>query len=101
MVTWSFVPAVLILVVAALITLLAYERAVQSETIDHERERAYLSANRLKEEMLKFSQVLTNLARTEAIYAGDPAGQRTTLAEARRRLSISQPLARGPTGACS
>jgi serine phosphatase RsbU (regulator of sigma subunit)/anti-sigma regulatory factor (Ser/Thr protein kinase) len=88
MVTWSFVPAVLILVAVAVITLVAYEKAVQGEAIDHERERAYLSANRLKEEMLRFSQVLTDLARTEAIYAGDPAAQRTTLTGARRRLSI-------------
>lgn len=88
LVTWSFVPAVLILVAVAVVALVAYEQAVQSEAIDHERERAYLSANRLKEEMLKFSDVLASLARTEAIYAGDPEGQRTTLAEARRRLSI-------------
>jgi serine phosphatase RsbU (regulator of sigma subunit)/anti-sigma regulatory factor (Ser/Thr protein kinase) len=88
MVTWTFVPAVLILVVVAVITLLAYERVVQSETIDHERERAYLSANRLKEEMQKFSDVLADLARAEAIYEGDQARQRTTLTEARRRLSV-------------
>jgi serine phosphatase RsbU (regulator of sigma subunit)/anti-sigma regulatory factor (Ser/Thr protein kinase) len=88
MVTWSFVPAVLILVAVAVITLVAYERAVQSETIDHERERAYLSANRLKEEMLKFSEILADLARTEAIYVGDAERQRTTLTEARRRLSM-------------
>jgi serine phosphatase RsbU (regulator of sigma subunit)/anti-sigma regulatory factor (Ser/Thr protein kinase) len=88
LITWSFVPALLILAAAAVITFFAYEGVVQSEVVDRERERAYLSANRLKEEMAKFSDVLNSLARTEAIYEGDPVGQRTELSEARRRLSI-------------
>jgi serine phosphatase RsbU (regulator of sigma subunit)/anti-sigma regulatory factor (Ser/Thr protein kinase) len=88
LITWAFVPALLILAVAATITYVAYERVVQGELVDRERERAYLSANRLKEEMTKFSDVLSSLARAEAIYQGDPAGQRGELSGARRRLSI-------------
>ncbi|MGD8623108.1 MAG: SpoIIE family protein phosphatase [Anaerolineae bacterium] len=88
LITWSFVPAVLILAGVALVSLLAYEGLVQDEIVDRERERAYLSANRLKEEMIKFSDVLVSLARTEAIYQGDPAGQQTALWEARRRLAV-------------
>lgn len=87
-VTWSFVPAVLILAIVAVITLVAYERVVQSEVIDREREHVSLSANRLREEMLRFSDVLVNVARTEAIYTGDRTRQRTTLRDARRRLAI-------------
>jgi len=86
--TWAFVPAVLILAVVALVILVAYEGVVQDEIVDRERERAYLSANRLKEEMGKFSDVLFNLARTEAIYQGDPAGQQAALRDARRRMAV-------------
>ena len=85
---WLFVPAVLILVAAAVITFVAYERSLEAEAIDHERERAYLSANRLTEEMAKLADVLTSLARTEAIYHNHPVGQRSALRDARRRLAI-------------
>jgi serine phosphatase RsbU (regulator of sigma subunit)/anti-sigma regulatory factor (Ser/Thr protein kinase) len=85
---WLFVPAVLILVAAAVITFIAYERSLAAEAIDRERERAYLSANRLTEEMAKFADVLTSLARTEAIYHNHPLGQRFALQDARRRLAI-------------
>lgn len=88
LITWAFVPALLILAAAATITYVAYERVVQGEVVDRERERTYLSANRLKEELTKFSDVLSSLARAEAIYQGDPVGQRGELSEARRRLSI-------------
>ena len=85
---WLFVPAVLILVAAAVITFVAYERSLAAEVIDRERERAYLSANRLREEMAKFSDVLASLARTEALYHNHPVGQRSALRDARRRLAI-------------
>lgn len=88
LVTWSFVPAVLILVAAGVVTLIAYERVVQDEILGRERERVNLSANRLKEELLKFSDVLLALARTEAIYQDQPAAQRAALRDARRRLSV-------------
>lgn len=85
---WLFVPAMLILVATAVITFFAYERSLETETIDRERERAYLSANRLTEEMAKFSDVLASLARTEALYRDHPLGQRTALRDAQRRLAI-------------
>lgn len=87
-ITWSFVPAVLILAIVAVIALAAYGRAVQDEVISRERERAYLSVQRLKDEMSKFSDVLVSLARTEAIYQDQPSAQRTALRDARRRLSV-------------
>lgn len=85
---WLFVPALLILVAAAVVAFAAYERSLEAETIDRERERAYLSANRLTEEMAKFSDVLASLARTEAIYRNHPLGQRSALREARRRVAL-------------
>ncbi|MEJ2208504.1 MAG: SpoIIE family protein phosphatase [Anaerolineae bacterium] len=88
LVTWSFVPAVLILVAAGVATLVAYERVVQDEIVGRERERVNLSANRLKEELSKFSDVLLTLARTESIYRDEPWAQRLALTEARRRLSV-------------
>lgn len=88
LVTWSFVPAVLILVAAGVITLVAYERVVQDEILGRERERINLSANRLKEELSKFSDVLLTLARTESIYQDRPSAQRAALSDARRRLSV-------------
>ncbi|MFN2226288.1 MAG: SpoIIE family protein phosphatase [Anaerolineae bacterium] len=88
LVTWSFVPAVLILVAAGVATLVAYEQVVQDEIVGRERERVNLSANRLKEELSKFSDVLQSLARTEAIYQDRPSAQRAALRDARRRLSV-------------
>lgn len=88
LVTWSFVPAVLILVAAGVITLVAYERVVQDEIVRREREQVNLAANRLKEEMSKFSDALEALARTEAIYQERPSAQRAALRDARRRLAV-------------
>lgn len=90
LVTWSFVPAVLILVAAGVVTLMAYERVVEDENLGRERERVNLAANRLKEELSKFSDVLLNLARAEAIFQDRPSDQRAALRDARRRLAVME-----------
>jgi hypothetical protein len=39
-ITWSFVPALLILAAVAVITFIAYEGVVQNEVVNREREHA-------------------------------------------------------------
>jgi serine phosphatase RsbU (regulator of sigma subunit)/anti-sigma regulatory factor (Ser/Thr protein kinase) len=87
-ITWSFLPAMLVLAIVAVVTYLAYERVAEEEIIGRERERAYFAVNRLREEMSKFSEELEVLARTEALYRGHPLGQRASLAAASRRLAV-------------
>jgi serine phosphatase RsbU (regulator of sigma subunit)/anti-sigma regulatory factor (Ser/Thr protein kinase) len=86
-ITWALVLTVLVLAIVAVVTYLAYSRVTQEEIIGRQREQVYLSANRMKEEMLKFSDELSALARTEVIYAGDPVQQRAALQGFRRRLA--------------
>jgi serine phosphatase RsbU (regulator of sigma subunit)/anti-sigma regulatory factor (Ser/Thr protein kinase) len=88
LIVWSFVPALLVLATVATFTFVAYEQLVQGEVVDREREGAYIAANRLKEELDNFSEVLDAVARTEATFPDNPEGQRATLSDAQRRLSI-------------
>ena len=85
---WAVVPTVLVLAAAAIAAFLAFEQVRQDEIVLRQRERAYLSANRLSEEITKLSNELAVLARTEALYHSDPAGQRQALVASRRRLSV-------------
>jgi serine phosphatase RsbU (regulator of sigma subunit)/anti-sigma regulatory factor (Ser/Thr protein kinase) len=79
---------VIILAAVAVLTFIAYERVTEEELVGGYREMTYSSANRLKEEITKFSNELATQARTESTYFGDPAAQTAVLAQARRRLSI-------------
>jgi serine phosphatase RsbU (regulator of sigma subunit)/anti-sigma regulatory factor (Ser/Thr protein kinase) len=85
---WAVVPTVLVLAAAAIAAFLAFEQVREDEIVLRQRERAYLSANRLREEITKLSGELAVLARTEALYHSDPAGQRQALVASRRRLSV-------------
>jgi serine phosphatase RsbU (regulator of sigma subunit)/anti-sigma regulatory factor (Ser/Thr protein kinase) len=86
--TWAAVPTVIILAAVAVVTFVAYERVTEEELVGGYREMTYSSANRLKEEVMKFSNELATQARSESTYFGDPAAQAAVLAQARRRLAV-------------
>jgi serine phosphatase RsbU (regulator of sigma subunit)/anti-sigma regulatory factor (Ser/Thr protein kinase) len=72
----------------AVIAYLAYERSSQKEVLASNRQLAYLSASRLSEELVKFSDELVRLARTEANYPNNQLRQDVELHKASQRLSI-------------
>ena len=87
-ITWFFVPAMAVLVGAAVVTFLAYQRVTSDTVVERDREVTYLSAARLREELSKFSDVLETLARSMGMAMGVPEAQRLALAGAGRRLAV-------------
>jgi serine phosphatase RsbU (regulator of sigma subunit)/anti-sigma regulatory factor (Ser/Thr protein kinase) len=85
---WAVVPTVLILAAAAVAAFLAFEQVREDEIVVRQRERVYLSANRLSEELKKLSDELDTLARTEALSRAYPTDQRAALVASERRLSV-------------
>ena len=55
----------------AVFTYLAYQRAASQLVVERDQQVTYLSAARLKDELLKFSDVLVALARMPEIYRGE------------------------------
>lgn len=87
-ITWALVPTVIVLAAVAVIAYLAYEDASQKEVLSQNEQLAFLSASRLSEELVKFSDELVRVARTVSGYADNPLRQRVVLREASQRLSI-------------
>ncbi len=67
---------------------LAYQRATSQLVVERDQQVTYLSAARLKDELLKFSDVLVALARTPEIYRGEVGDQRAELRKASPRLAV-------------
>ena len=86
--SWAVVPTVLVLAAAAVAAFLAFEQVREDEIVVRQRERVYLSANRLSEEITRLSGELTALARAEALYHAFPVDQRAALRDAKRRLAV-------------
>ncbi len=77
-----------LLVGVAVFSYLAYRRAASDLVMQRDRQVAYLSAARLKEEMNRYADVLWSVARSPEVYRAEPIGQRAALARARHRLTI-------------
>jgi serine phosphatase RsbU (regulator of sigma subunit) len=90
LITWAFVPAMLVLASVAVITFLAYEKVTGDLVIERDRELTYLSAARMREEMSKFTDALAALARSADVSqsGNDMARQRQALADATLRLAV-------------
>ena len=72
----------------AAFTYLAYQRAASELVVERDQQVTYLSAARLKDELLKFSDVLVTLARVPEIYRGELDDQRAELRQASPRLAV-------------
>jgi serine phosphatase RsbU (regulator of sigma subunit) len=86
--TWFFIMAIALLAAVAVFTYLAYQRATDDMTIDHDREYTYVAAARLREELDKFSGSLISVARTDDLTNGDPQMQQAGLLSAQLRLAV-------------
>lgn len=84
----------LLLVTAAILAAISgysyytYQQATADLIIESDRQLAFVSAVRLQEEMSKFADELSLLARTPGIRSGIDATQRSALQQARHRMSI-------------
>lgn len=84
----SMVFTLAILASVAVYTYLAYQRASTDLVMERDRQVTYLSAGRLRDEMLKYAEVLNSLARTPEIYGGDTETRRAALGRALFRLAV-------------
>src|SRR5687767_5232810 len=80
--------AILAVVAVAVRTFLDYRAAAIDLLIARDQKLTYLSAARLREELSKFVDSLVTVARSQAVYAGEPDSQR-------QALKASQPVQAG------
>jgi serine phosphatase RsbU (regulator of sigma subunit) len=82
LVVWLLLVSLLAVVGVVIRTFLDYRAAAIDLLITRDQQLTYLSAARLRDELFKFADSLTTLARTQEIYDGDPAAQSKALAQA-------------------
>ncbi len=87
-ITWSFVPTVIILLAVALVILSAFQNVTEELVLERDREVTFSSAGQLETKLGEYEGLLTSVARTGDIYQGDPAIQRDALQRAGNQLSI-------------
>ena len=81
LVVWLFLIAILAVVGTAVRTFLDYRAAAIDLLISRDQRLTYLSAARLRDELYKFADSLTAVARTQEIYGGNPELQSEALAQ--------------------
>ena len=87
-ITWSFVPTIIILLAAALVNFYAYQRVTEDLVLGRNQEVTRLSAGQLAAGVTEYADLLTGLARTTDIRSDDPIAQRTALRRAANRLVV-------------
>jgi two-component system nitrate/nitrite sensor histidine kinase NarX len=85
---WSFVPALLILLVVALAMFFAYQRVTQTLALERDKELTRLAAGQLAVQVNPYVQELDALARLSTISRGDAVAQQAALRNARSRLVV-------------
>jgi two-component system nitrate/nitrite sensor histidine kinase NarX len=85
---WSFVPALLILLVVALAMFFAYQRVTQTLALERDKELTRLAAGQLAVQVNPYVQELDALARLSTISRGDAGSQQAALRHARSRLVV-------------
>jgi serine phosphatase RsbU (regulator of sigma subunit) len=85
---WMLALAFGIIAGVAVFIYISYQKAASELVIERDRQLAYLSAARLKDEITKFSDILQALSRTSDISNGDLLQQRTALKSAQFNLDI-------------
>ncbi len=71
-ITWSFVPTVIILLAVALVIFFAFQSVTEELVLERDREVTFASAGRLETKLGEYEGLLTGVARTADIYQGDP-----------------------------
>ena len=84
----AMVVTLAVLAGVAVFTYLAYQRAAVALVVERDHQVAYLSAARLRDELLKFTNELTSLARNPGIYRDTISDQLMALNKASPRLVV-------------
>ena len=84
----TMVVTLAVLAGVAVFTYLAYQRAAVALVVERDHQVAYLSAARLRDELLKFTNELTSLARNPGIYRDTISDQLMALNKASPRLVV-------------
>ena len=84
----TMVVTLAVLAGVAVFTYLAYQRAAVALVVERDHQVAYLSAARLRDELLKFTSELTSLARNPGIYRDTISDQLMALNKASPRLVV-------------
>jgi hypothetical protein len=79
---WLLMVAFVAVTAIMIRTFLDYRGAAIALLLSRDQQVTFLSAARLRDELMKFSDALSTVARTQAIYEGDPAQQREALLQA-------------------
>jgi nitrate/nitrite-specific signal transduction histidine kinase len=87
-ISWSFVPTAIILVIVALTTFFAYQQVTETLVIERDQEVVRLSAGELATELSEYSDLLASVARVADISHYDPAVQQAALERASNRLVV-------------
>lgn len=85
---WGLAVALTALSAIAAFTYRAYQKAASELIVERDRQVAYLSASRLKEELNSYSDLLQAVGRLRDIALGDDATRRAALHASRNRLAI-------------
>ena len=87
-ITWSFVPTLIVLAVVALVTYLAYQNAADELVLAKDQEVTRLSASQLSSVMKTYTDLLTEIANTSDLQQGSPFRQQAALQNFSNRLVI-------------
>ncbi|MEZ4706201.1 MAG: GAF domain-containing protein [Caldilineaceae bacterium] len=88
LILWAFVPATLLLLTAALISFLAYQKAVERLLLERDEELTRLAAGQLGASVTEYADLLDTEARAANMASFEPAIQRSALASAAKRLVL-------------
>lgn len=87
-ITWSFIPTLVILAAVALVTYVAYQKVTDDLVLAKDQELTRLSASQLSAEMKAYTDLLAEIANTADLRQPDPAVQRAALQRFSNRLVI-------------
>ena len=87
-IVWSFVPTIMILLGVVLVTFVAYQQVTEDLVIERDKQVTRLSASQLSNELDNYTQILTEVARSEGLRRGNKERRFETLQDAANRLVV-------------
>ncbi|MFQ5904721.1 MAG: HAMP domain-containing protein, partial [Candidatus Binatia bacterium] len=85
---WALIPTAIVIVVAGIIVLYAYEQVARNVVQERDTEFARISAARLSEGLNRFSQLLKTTATEDDIQSMEPARLNSALEKAEEQLYV-------------
>ena len=87
-ITWSFVPTIIILFAVALVIFIAFRQVTERLALERDAAVTYVSASQLTTKLEEYTDRLAALAHTPDIYQGNPTNREDALEQARNRLVV-------------